>query len=331
MGIRYADFIDPQNIEKVIGSDYQNEARTVNSGLVSKEAMPNEGTHLTWLRETLFSSDTSGQVIGVGTEITLKNQTQLEYQVPLVWRADGAEFDDIATEIMTKKMREGAEANVTNAISEKSAQMLDDVVISVVDGCTRFIISDGTNYNNANGNQVNLVDIQQTIATRGEKLTNFENGFIMMRGLMYAQIGALGLVAATANTTGYQKQNEIVAGGMKGTILGMNPFVTDKIALESTGGVDHILVMLEPGAVRALMSNNPNIDPIVRGQRSFTDSIKFRVKLGAIVKGLSWSGSKVNPADVTNAALQTATNYELAAAYIKNVPMAVMRCDAPTF
>lgn len=331
MSIRYADFIDPQNIEKVTGSDFQDEARTYNSGLVTREPAPDEGTHLTWLRETLFSSDTAGQTIGVGTEITLKNQSQEEYQVPLVWRADGAEFDDIATEIMTKKKREGAEANVTNAITEKCAQMLDDVVLSVIDGCARWIITNATNYNNANGNQVNLVDIQQTIATRGENGIKFENGFIMMRGIMYHQIGALGLVAATANTMGYQKQNEIVAGGMKGTILGMNPFSTDKISLESSGGVDHILVMLEPGAVRGLASNNPSIDPIVRGQRSFTDSIKFRVKLGAIVKGLSWSGSKVNPADLTNTALQTATNYEQAAAYMKNVPMAVMRCDAPTF
>jgi len=275
MAIRYADFIDPQNIEKIIGADYQNEARTINSGLVRTEGAPDEGTHLTWLKETLFSTDTAGQALGVGTSITLKNQTQAEYQLPLVWRADGAEFDDIATEIMTKRQREGAEANVTNAISAKSAQMLDDVVLDVIDGSARWIITDTTNYNNANGNQVNLVDIEQTIATRGENGIKFENGFIMMRGIMYHQIAALGLVAQTANTMGPMKQNDIVRGGLKGTILGMNPFSTDKISLESTGEVDHILVFLEPGALRVLASNNPSVDPIVRGTRSFTDSIKF--------------------------------------------------------
>lgn len=331
MAIRYADFIDPQNIEKIIGADYQNEARTVNSGLVRIEGAPDEGTHLTWLKETLFSTDDTGQTLGVGTQITLKNQTQLEYQVPLVWRADGAEFDDIATEIMTKRQREGAEANVTNAISAKSAQMLDSTILAVIDGSVRFIVSNATNYNNANGSQVNLVDIEQTIATRGEKGINFENGFVMMRGIMYHQIAALGLVAATANTMGIMKQNDIVQGGLKGTILGMNPFVTDKISLESTGEVDHMLAFIEAGAVRVLASNNPSVDPIVRGVRSFTDSIKFRVKLGAIIDGLSWSGTKANPATVTNAQLQTASNYSAAATYMKNVPMAVMRCDAPTF
>nr|BDD44688.1 hypothetical protein 18 [Legionellales bacterium] len=332
MGIRYADFIDPQNIEKVIGSDYQNEAVTYNSGLVSKEdQFPEEGTHMTWIRETLFSSDTAGQTIGVGTEISLKNQTQNEYQLPIVWRADGAEFDDIATSIMTKKRREGIETNLTNSISEKAAQMLDDVVISVIDGANKWIITDTNNYLNKNGSQINLVNLEETKAKRGEKGKKFQNGFIVMRGNMWHKVAALGLVAQTSNTMGNMKQGQIVDGGQVGTILGMNPFVTDKIALESSGGVDHIVTMLEAGAVRGVMSPAPMMDPIVRGQRSFTDSIKFKLGLGAIIKGLSWSGSKVNPADNDNTALATGTNYEQATAYIKNVPMACVRFDAPSF
>lgn len=331
MGIRYADFIDPQNIEKVIGADYLNEAVTFSSGLVSREGAPAEGTHLTWIKETLFSTDTSGQTVGVGTEITLQSQVQAEFQLPLVWRAEGAEFDDIATAIMTKKVREGAEANLTNAISEKAAQMVDDVAIAIIDGSAKFLITDTNNFLNKNGNQINLVSLEETKSKRGEKGKKFQSGFMVMRGTMWHKVNALGLVAQTSNTLGNIKQGEIVQGGVVGTILGMNPFVTDKIGLESTGGIDHIVSFLEAGALRMLMSDNPMIDPIIRGRRSFTDSIKFLVGLGGIVRGLSWSGSKVNPADNDNTALALGTNYEKSFTNIKNVPMAVVRFDAPSF
>ena len=74
-----------------------------------------------------------------------------------------------------------------------------------------------------------------------------------------------------------------------------------------------------------------DIDPVLRAQRAFTSSIKFKVSAAGIIDGLSWSGAKTNPAGVTNTALGTGTNYELAASYIKNVPMAVARFDAPSF
>ena len=329
MSIKYSDFIDPQNIKAVIGSDYQNEAKIVTSGLITREPLPTSGTHTTWLREKLFSGDDEGQTAGVDTEISLKNKEQTEYQVSLVDRADGAEFDDISEEIMTKAAKEGAETELTNAISAKSAQMLDSVGIKIIDGCGAFIITNETNYNNANGSQVNLVDLEQTKSKRGEKGVNFEGGFMVMRGLMYHQIAALGLVAQTSNTLGNIKQSEIVAGGVVGTVLGMNIITTDKIALEAGG--DHYIHFLERGALRMMMSGAPDIDPFIRKERSFQDSIKFRIKAGGIVEGLSWTGAKSNPAAVTNTALATGTNYELAKAFIKNVPMCVARFDAPSF
>ena len=329
MSIKYSDFIDPQNIKAVIGSDYQNEAKIVTSGLITSEALPTAGTQITWLREKLFSGDDEGQAIGVDTEISLKNKEQTEYQVQVVDRADGAEFDDIAEEIMTKAAKEGAETELTNAISAKSAQMLDSVGIKIIDGCGAFIVSNATNYNDANGSQANLVDLEQTKSKRGEKGVDFEGGFMVMRGLMYHKLAALGLVAATSNTLGNMKQGEIVAGGIVGTLLGMNILSTDKIALESGG--DHYIHFLERGALRMMMSASPEVDPFIRSKRSFADSIKFKIRAGGIIEGLSWTGAKANPATVTNTALATGTNYELAKAYIKNVPMAVCRFDAPTF
>lgn len=336
MSIKYSNFVDPEVLEGVVGADYQNAAKLVTSGVVSRSGTPNEGTQVEWIKETLFSGDTSGQTVGVDTEIDLKNKSQAEYAMPIVWRADGAELDDISEEIMAKRggtdlAIEAATTDLANGITTKAGQMVDDVAISIIDGAAQWIITDSNNYNNANGSQFNLADIEETRSKRGEKGVNFEGGFLLMRGVMYHKAASLGLVAATSNTMGNMLQDEIVRSGVVGTILGMNILPTDKIALESTGGVDHIVTLIERGALNMKLSGAPSIDPVIRSTRSFKDSIKFKISLGGIVKGLSWASAKVNPATVTNTVLGTGTNYEQAATNIKNVPMACVRFDAPTF
>jgi len=329
MAIAYSDIIDPQVIEKIIGADYQNEARLVSSGILNRQGLPPEGTFVSWIKETLFSGDDEGQSLGVNTEISLKSKVQAQYQLPIFDRADGAELDDISEEIMAKRGREGVEADMANAISAKSAQMVDSAGIKIIDGSSAFIVTNATNYNDANGSQANLVDLEETKAKRGEKGTSFDGGFMIMRGLMYHKLASLGLVAATSNTMGNMVQNEVVRNGLTGTILNMNLFSTDKIALESGG--DHYIQLIEAGALKMLLGATPNMDPVLRDFRSFKSITKFRVKMGGVVSGLSWSGTQSNPANTTNTALATGSNWELAATNIKNVPMAVVRFDAPTF
>ena len=329
MAIAYSDIIDPQVIEKIIGADYQNEARLVNSGIITREGLPPEGTHVSWIKETLFSGDDEGQAIGVNTEISLKSKVQAQYQLPVFDRADGAELDDISEEIMAKRGREGVEADLANAISAKSAQMVDSAGIKIIDGSGAFIVTNASNYNNANGSQANLVDLEETKAKRGEKGTAFDGGFMIMRGLMYHKLASLGLVAATSNTMGNMVQNEVVRNGLTGTILNMNLFSTDKIALEAGG--DHYIHFVERGALKMLLGATPNMDPVLRAHRAFKSTSKFRVKMGGVMSGLSWSAAQSNPANTTNTALATGTNWELAATNVKNVPMAVVRFDAPTF
>jgi hypothetical protein len=330
MAIKYSDITDPQNLTKIIGADYQNEARTVQSGIVRREGFPMEGTHVSWLKETLFSGDDTGQGIGVDTEIQLKSKVQAEYQLPLVWRADGAELDDVSEAIMAKRTREGMEADLANAISAKASQMLDTVAVKIIDGAAAFIQTNGTNYNNQNGNQITLVTMEETKSKRGDRWVDFDGGFIICRGIMASKLGALGMVAATSNTLGNMHQDQIVKDGVVGTILGMNVFPTDKIALDS-GGTDHLVSFVEAGALRMLIGQTPDIDPFIRQERAFKTSVKFRIQAGGVIDGLSWSGSKVNPAQVGLSDLATGTNYELAKTNIKNVPMAVGRWDAPTF
>lgn len=326
MATSYSQIIDPQVIEQIIADDYLNEARLINSSIMRMEGAPNEGSQLAWIKQTLFEGDDEGQAVGVDTEISLQSEVQTEYQVPIVQRADGAEFDDIV-EMITPKKKAEIETKVTNAISKKAAQMTDSVGIKIIDGCAQFIVTDGTNYNNANGSQVNLVDLEETKSKRGEKGTSFNGGHMIMRGLMYHKLAAIGQVASTSNTMGNMKQDEIVRGGLKGTLLDMNLFSTDKIALESGG--DHFIHFVEQGALRMLVAEKLSIDPFIRSKRAFKDSTKFMVRLGGIIDGLSWASAKANI--VSNTDLATGSNYELAKTNIKNVPLAVARFDAPTF
>jgi hypothetical protein len=335
MGILYSEFVDPQVLTDTIGADYLNQATFINSGAITRDGLPKEGSQMEWIKQTIFSGDTAGQTVGVGTEIDLKNKVQTDYALPIVWRADGAELDDISEDIMKKSgSKEGAEAdasaNLGVSISEKAGQMIDDVAINILDGSTKFIQTDANNYQNDNGSQVSLKGLEQCKSTRGENGKKFEGGFMVMRGLMYHQLAALGLIAATSNTMGNMKQDELVRTGILGSMLGMNIISTDKISLDS-GGVDHLISLIEAGSLKMKMGGLLNIDPVIRGTRSFTSSIKFKVSAGGIMEGLSWSAAKVNPATVTNTVLATGTNYEQAATNIKNVPMAVYRCDAPSF
>jgi hypothetical protein len=207
--------------------------------------------------------------------------------------------------------------------------MVDSAGIKIIDGSGAFIVTNASNYNNANGSQANLVDLEETKAKRGEKGTAFDGGFMIMRGLMYHKLASLGLVAATSNTMGNMVQNEVVRNGLTGTILNMNLFSTDKIALEAGG--DHYIHFVERGALKMLLGATPNMDPVLRAHRAFKSTSKFRVKMGGVMSGLSWSAAQSNPANTTNTALATGTNWELAATNVKNVPMAVVRFDAPTF
>jgi hypothetical protein len=335
MSIKYADFIDPQVLTDTIGADYLNESRLINSSIVRREGAPTEGSQVEWLKQTLFSGDEEGQTVGVDTEIDLKSKSQVQYALPIVWRADGAELDDISEAIIKKSGgREGAEADasadLSNAISAKAGTMADTVGIKIIDGCAKFLVTDANNYVDNSGSQVNLLKLEETRSTRGEKGVNFEGGFMVMRGVMYHKLGALGLIAATSNTMGNMKQDELVRSGVVGTLLGMNVFPTDKIALVESD-TDHYIHFIESGALRMKIGNLLDIDPVARATRAFKSSIKFKMDLGGMVDGLSWGSAKVNPATLTNTALATGTNYEQAMTNIKNVPMAVYRCDAPTF
>lgn len=334
MATSYSQIIDPELIEMTVADNYQYEARLINSGIVNVEGSPDESSQMSWIKETLFdgsSNDGQGQAIGVNSQINLKSKSQLQYQLPIVQRGDGAEFDDIADAIIAKRGKDDIQLEVSNAVSRQSAQMTDWVAMKILNGCLLFAESDtanSSNYKDAGANDISLTYINQALATRGEKHLNIteRGGFMIARAGQTAKIRDLGLVAATSNTMGNMKQDEIVRGGIIGTLLGMTVFITDKLTY-ATGDGDQYVVFIERNALRMLLAP-VKMDPIQRKEREFKDVIKFYIRLGGIVDGISWGSSKTNI--VSNTDLETYTNYELSKTYWDDVPFAVLRTQDDT-
>jgi hypothetical protein len=286
-----------------------------------------------WIKETLFdgsSNDGQGQAIGVNSQLTLQSKVQAQYALPIVTRANGAELDDIADSIVAKRGLDDIRLEVTNAISREAAQMTDWVVSRAMEGAALYIESVGAgtaNYLDAGANVISLAYIAQALATRGEKYLNItENGgYIITRSGNAAALKELGLVAATSNTMGNMKQGQIVEGGMIGTLMGMNLFVTDKISAAADD--DQYTYFVEPGSMRVLL-DPLKVDPIQRKEREFKDVIKFYVRMGAILDGLYWGTAAANV--VTNTNLAAATNYTVAKSFWDDVPMCVLRTDNDT-
>ena len=116
------------------------------------------------------------------------------------------------------------------------------------------------------------------------------------------------------------------ATGSIAQILGLQIFQTDKISTVS-GSTDHYLYIAERGALRIKGRVRPDLDPIVRAERQFADIIKFKMKLGGGLLGMSWGGSASDL--VTNSSLATATNWSKAKTYWKDIPMCVLRASVP--
>lgn len=329
MGVKYSEIVDPQNIEKTIADDYQYESKLIDSGAARNEGVPDEGTQISYIKQKLFEQTPEGQAIGVDSEITLRSEVQTEYKVPVVERADGAEFDDIAESIVAKRGKDDIEIEVQNAIARQSASMTDYVAVKIIDGVNLYIESVGastSNYLDAGANDISLSYINKALAKRGEKavLITDGGGFFICKGNQFMKLQDLGLVAATSNTMGNMKQDEIVRMGLKGTILGMNLIPMDKLALVST---DHFNFMCERGALRMLLSP-VQVDPFQRKERAFKDVLKFKIRLGGAVDGIAWSAAAANI--VTNTNLATASNWEIAKTHWDNVPAVVLRTQPPT-
>jgi len=336
MAVSYANLTDRAKIAEIIGTRYLDMAKIAGSGLLSMEGSIGQGTTEEWIREELFETGTSGQTIGVNSEISLKDKTQTLYKMPVAWRADGALLDDIYEEISVKTKR-AAETNVANGIARKAAQMVDDVYFAIINGYGKYAAANDVNYLNKNGSQISTSILQQGKKERADE-GSFDNGIIVARSIVIHKLHTLGLVAFTSNTMGVQAQDTLTQTGkfVNGTVLGMNMLMVDKL-YDQTGTAsdsgDQYVYLMETGSIRAKNGGNVEIDPLQRKERSFQDVIKFRVKVGGTIKNMSWQGSVGAQGEITNTALETAANWTTAvkSGNEKYIPVSLIRVDTPTF
>lgn len=336
MAVSYANLIDRAKIAEIVGTRYLNMAKISQSGLLSPEGNIGQGTTEEWIREELFETGTSGQAIGVNSEISLKDKTQTLYKMPVCWRADGALLDDVFEEISVKTKR-AAETNVVNGVSRKAAQMVDDVYFAIINGYGSYAATNSVNYQDSNGSQISTSILQQGKKARSDE-GSFDNGIIVARSIVIHKLHTLGLVAFTSNTLGVQAQDSLTQTGkfVNGTVLGMSMLMVDKLYNQAGSALDtgdQYVYLMEQGSIRIKNGGTPDIDPLQRKERAFQDVIKFRIKVGGTVKGITWQGSVGAQGEITNTALETGTNWTsaLKSGNEKYIPVSLIRVDAPTF
>jgi hypothetical protein len=323
MATRYADVVDPQVIVETIPDDYQNKAQIIQSGLAMLDGDPAEGTQASWIKETLFEGDAAGQAIAMDGSVSLSDKAQVKYQVPLFYRADGALLQDIEGEI-TSKVKRDAALNISNSIERKSNQIVDTTMIKILEGCSYKLENANENFYDTSSSQISLDAIEACKATRGDQ-GDFDNGVIIVRGAVYHKLVRLGLVTwSNATMTNEYRQMVQSTGGLP-QILGLQIFQTDKLALAGDG--DYYCFIAEKGALKVKGRVKPDIDPLVRAERQFADIVKFKLKLGGGIVGMSWGGTASDL--VTNTQLATYTNWSRAKTYAKDVPLCVLRIPVP--
>ena len=323
MAYTYSDVVNVADVEQIVGTNYTNEARLVQYGLVRTEGDPvMQGVNIGWVREKLFEDSDSGQAIGIDTEVTLKKKVQTKYQTPIVSRGDAAEFDDTFEEI-SAKVKKDAMTTIASAITRKNAQMLDKTLLSVLEGVGAYVITDTTNYLDTSTNQISLAYIASAKAKRyDDAFTN--GGTMLVRSLVYHKLVALGLIAATTNTFGNAAQDSMVRTGKLGTVCGLNVEMSDKLALNSS---DYLCYLLEPTSIIVYGATAPQIDPIQRKERGFKDILKWKFRAGVGFEGMSWGATASDL--VLDTDLATGTNWTLAKANIKHLPIVVLDVPLP--
>lgn len=324
---RYADVVDVADVSKIVGTNYLYNSPLLQSSVIRRAPMKTSGgTQVGWVDEKLFQDDSTGQAIGVDTEISLKSKVQTKYQIPIAWRGDGAEMDDIYEEI-SPKVKKDTTAQLSDSISIKSAKMINNLLIKVIDGVGLYMAGLGEsagNYNDTDSTQVSAPAILETRNKRGDQGTN--GGVCILRAAMYNKLAALGLVAQSINTLGFAKSDQIVMSGNLGTMLGYEFIITDEIALS---GTDYLTYFVDPQSLILMGGGAPEIDAVQRKERGFQDIIKFKVGAGIGFEGLSWTLSQNSV--VTDAQIASAASWSLAKVAVKYVPAAVLQTPAPTF
>lgn len=309
----YSNIVDLKVLSGLVGTDWQYKSVLAQLGVLAMDSRPlPTGTQTTVVRGAIFESDDEGQAVGFASSLSFKDSTQTEMVVPLIVRADGATLWDIQGEVQAGGPI--SEADLATQIRAKAAQMLDTALIKIIEGCGAA----NTGNQDGSGAALSLALVNQARWKRADYASGFQNGVFLCRSEIAQFMHGLGLVAATSNTWGITGQDIALTGTIP-SVQGMQLAVSDK--LTAVDANDSYAFLMEKNSILFRGSEAPTI-VMSDVEEGFGKRIKFRIRFGATVKGMSWKGGA---SDVyTSADLSTSGNWELKAAYAKHVPMVRM-------
>lgn len=311
-----ANVVDIPEFSALVGTDYQNAAVLVQSGAVEVDGRPiGTGTKTIGVRREVFQADEDGQSIDSDGELSFKSIKDVEWDSPIVTRADAANSFTLQALIGPNGVLDGAA--LAEQARVKVGRMIDSALLAATEGAA------ASNTGNQSGSDtiLTLPTLNAARFKRGDA-GQFKNGIIILRSELMQTAYDLGLVAATSNTWGASAQDQIALTGMVPTIMGMVPFVSDKVSLASAG--NHYAYLLEKGALlfRGGMMPTAQIDGVEKG---FGFRFKFFVRFAVGMKGMGYTGTTSD--NIPNSELSTSGNWTLKAAYAKHVPVVRFETD----
>ena len=298
----YADIYDPEVLKMLIGENWLNDPRVVQSGIVMRDQLQIQGTLGTNIRQKRFQ-DSSGQALKAGDPISSVGKVQEAVNSPILWRYNSSIDPDAIADIESK-LSPDMNASLAGDISSASAQYVDDSAIAIMEGVGAALSSNQTS---GTGATITLAKLNAAKAKSLDKTTQLDSGAIILDSKVFYDLVALGLLAATANTFGIQlQQNMVASGNLPTNVLGLTPIVTDK--LSSAPSSEYYTYLVGANSLVLQGNGSPQVE-VHRLTDTFATRTNFKLRYGLGVRAMKWGVS--GKEDATDTELATSTNWTL--------------------
>lgn len=318
-----SNIVDLKVVQGLVGTDYVNKSVLFQTGAMVHDSRPMPtGTLSSIVRTQSWENDQTGQTIGIGGEFATVEKTQTEIVVPIFQKGNMLTID----EIQERAQAGGISPNeyLANSIRENAASIIDTMGIRVMEGVAAAITSNQFDSSDTPA-AISLSTLNSAKFTRGDYADNFNRGGIFIaNSTSMAALMNLGLVAYTSNTFG-GVGTEFSFKGSFPTLLGMNPWMTDKLRAATSGGVlagngtGNFCYLLEKGAlvVRGDLAPLVRVDPIPKGMGDYA---KFMLRLSIGLRLVGWTGTANDLVSETE--LGDRANWTSKALSDKHIPVA---------
>lgn len=304
----YGNLFDPVKVTAIVGDQWVNESKVVQSGIIQLNPTPLQGTKTYTLRQRRFQ-DTSGQAIAIGGTISPDVRTQTQVDHPIVWRYASTVESPIGDEIAAKDVTY-ENVSLAEEIQTTSRQYVDDSAYQTIEAVGAALT--GNQVGTGSGT-VSLDLVVQAKAALGERGMMFNGGAFACNSAVYWKMARLGVVAQTSNTFGINAHNAMVNSGLlPENVLGMAPLVSDKFA--AVTGTQYYVYLIGQNALKLRGAGRPNIETAsLASLRQFGNVTNFYVKYGIGFDGVTWGGTSSEK--VTDTDLATSGNWTLSSGY----------------